>query len=88
MSAATRRERRPALELGVAPVALVGEQVIVEPERVPAGALDREAGVAQVAGQSVRWIQNAAPNRTPAIIAVGASRSVGDRNRNTGIAAA
>ena len=27
--------------LRVVPVALVGEQVVVEPERVPAGALDR-----------------------------------------------
>ena len=42
------RQRRPALELGVARVALVGEQVIVDPERVPARGLDRAAGRQQV----------------------------------------
>ena len=33
-------QRQPALELGVGPVALVGEEVVVGPERVEAGRLD------------------------------------------------
>jgi hypothetical protein len=40
-----RGKRRPALELPVAPVALVGEEVIVEPETVEARLLGRQAGV-------------------------------------------
>ena len=43
-----RRDRRPALELRVGWVALVGQQVIVDPQRVPAGALGGEARVAQL----------------------------------------
>ena len=43
-----RGERRPALELRVAPVALVGEQVVVDPEVVEAGGLGAEDGVAQL----------------------------------------
>ena len=43
-----RRQRRPALELGVGRVALVGEQVVVDPEGVPAGTFGRQARVAQV----------------------------------------
>ena len=42
-----RRERRPALELWVAPVTLVRQQVIVEPQRIPATSLDRSGGVAE-----------------------------------------
>ncbi len=42
-----RRERRPALELGVRRVALVRQQVVVHPEAVPAGALDGQARVAE-----------------------------------------
>ena len=42
------RQRRPALHLGVGRVALVGEEVIVDPEGVPAGTLRGQAGVAQV----------------------------------------
>ena len=41
-------ERRPALELGGAPVALVGEEVVVEPQAVEPGRLRREAGFAQL----------------------------------------
>ncbi len=43
-----RGQRRPALELGVAPVALVGEQVVVEPEVVEAGGLGPDDGVAKL----------------------------------------
>ncbi len=46
-----RRDRgqgRPALQLAVAPVALVGEQVIVEPEVVEPGRLGADHGVAQL----------------------------------------
>ena len=42
-----RGQRGPALELGVVPVALVRQQVIVQPQRIPAGLLDRQAGVPQ-----------------------------------------
>ena len=45
---ASGRERRPAVELRVGRVALVGQEVIVDPDRVPAGRLGGEAGVAQV----------------------------------------
>ena len=75
-------------------VALVGEQVIVEPEESQPAALDRQAGVAE--GRPVRpLIQNAAPNRTgvqsrgvveasgrrasPACVAIG--DHVGERRR-------
>ena len=58
-----RRQRRPALEFGVGRVALVGEQVVVDPEGVPAGAFGGETA-ARRSGQSVRLIQNAAPKRT------------------------
>ena len=43
-----RRQRGPALELGVVRVTLVGEQVVVDPDRVPAGALGGQGGLAQV----------------------------------------
>ncbi len=42
------RERRPALELRIGPVGLVRQEVVVEPERVPAGAFDGQAGVAEI----------------------------------------
>ncbi len=41
------RQARPALELGVAPVALVGEQVVVEPDRIEPRALGREGRIPQ-----------------------------------------
>ena len=41
------RERRPALQLRVGRVALVGEQVVVQPDRIPAGRLGRKTGVAE-----------------------------------------
>ncbi len=41
-------KRRPALELRVGPVGLVRQEVVVEPERVPAGAFDGQTGVAKV----------------------------------------
>ena len=59
-------ECRPALELRVGGVAFVGEQVVVDPERVPARALDGEAGVAQ--GRPARPVRpecRAEPHRTP-----------------------
>jgi len=40
-----RGEGRPALELGVPPIALVGEQVVVEPQAVEACPFGRQAGV-------------------------------------------
>ena len=43
-----RGERRPAFELGVAPVALVGQQVVVEPEVVEPGGLGPDGGVAKI----------------------------------------
>ena len=58
------------------------EQVVVEPERVPAGPLRRRGTRRAGPASSVRWIQNAAPNRMPA----GQSGSE-DRKRNTGVAA-
>lgn len=41
-------ERRPALEFRVRWVALVGHQVVVDPERVPAGSFNGRAGLAQI----------------------------------------
>ena len=55
---------RPALQLRIAGIALVGQQVVVDPDRIPAGGFGRQAGIAQV-GQLVRLIQNAAPKRMP-----------------------
>ena len=45
VTAASADERRPALELRIVAVALVGEQVIVDPEVVRAGVLGRDDGV-------------------------------------------
>ncbi len=76
------RQRRPALELGVARVALVGEQVVVDPERVPAGRLDRAAG-----RQQVRPGRPVDPERRSESHA-GAQAWIVARKRKTGIPAA
>ena len=61
-----RRDRRPALELRVGRIALVGQQVIVDPQRVPAGALGGETRVAQLGpGRSLDPERRAEAHRSP-----------------------
>ena len=61
-----RRDRRPAFELRVGRIALVGQQVIVDPQRIPAGALDRETRVAQLGpGRSLDPERRAEAHRSP-----------------------
>ncbi len=42
-----RRQRCPALELGARPVALVGQQVVVQPDGIETGRFSRQTRVAQ-----------------------------------------
>jgi hypothetical protein len=43
-----RGQRGPSFELGIGWLAFVGQQVIVDPDRIPAGRLDRPTGRQQV----------------------------------------
>ena len=57
-----RRQRRPAFELGLSPVAGIGQQMILCPERVQTGPA-RRRHASRRAGHFAPCIQNTAPNR-------------------------